>query len=295
MINNIKIKVLLEETAGEKENFVGEIILNNEDKIKQYEECKKKIRDGIKGMIEMVEQEKEENQITKEWETLLIPKEWETSLIPEQDNNEINRGEMELRQQPVEILTPEEGGLQEMEEDETELSEPEDGPKINRKRKLLNYQETLLENYQRILLELSTPTERTVEEENETDNIGNDLTKRYIRANRSSRRAMKEWYEYGRIFVGRMEEIKNGNRRKIKEQTARKKLYKEIKGNLVGETSLSAIKVNTQRALKIYDLFHKIGIDKINRIKSCSRDNLATLRTEEINKLIEYFREKEGR
>ena len=28
-------------------------------------------------MIEMVEQEKEENQITKEWEILLIPKEWE--------------------------------------------------------------------------------------------------------------------------------------------------------------------------------------------------------------------------
>ena len=97
MINNIKIKVLLEETIGDKENFIGEIILNNKDKIRQYEECKKKIRDGIKGMIEMVEQEKEENQITEEWETLLIPKEWETSLIPEQDNNEINRGEMELR------------------------------------------------------------------------------------------------------------------------------------------------------------------------------------------------------
>ena len=30
-------------------------------------------------------------------------------------------------------------------------------------------------------------------------------------------------------------------------------------------------------------------------IKSCSRDNLATLRTEEINKLVEYFREKNGR
>jgi len=64
------------------------------------------------------------------------------------------------------------------------------------------------------------------------------------------------------------------------------------KGNLVEETSLSAIKVNTQRTLEIYDLFHKIGIDKINRIKSCSRDNLATLRTEEINKLVEYFKEK---
>ena len=58
MINNIKIKVLLEETAGEKENFVEEIILNNEDKIKQYEECKKENQRWIKGMIEMVEQEK---------------------------------------------------------------------------------------------------------------------------------------------------------------------------------------------------------------------------------------------
>src|SRR6266536_3498497 len=194
MINNLKIKVLLEDTAGGKENFLGEIKLNNEDKIKQYEECKKKIRDGIKGMIEMVEQEKEENRIIKEWETsltkemetLLVPitiltpeeglqkmaeqeevenqitKERGTLLTPEQDNDEINMDEMGLRQQPVEILTPEGGGLQEMEEDETELSELEDGPKINRKRKLLNYQETLLENYQRILLELSTPTERTV-------------------------------------------------------------------------------------------------------------------------------------
>ena len=65
MINNLKIKVLLEDTAGRKENFFGEIILNNKDKIKRYEECKKKIIDGIKGMIEMVEQEKEENWITK--------------------------------------------------------------------------------------------------------------------------------------------------------------------------------------------------------------------------------------
>jgi len=264
MINNLKIKVLLEDTAGGKENFLGEIKLNNEDKIKQYEECKKKIRDGIKGMIEMVEQEKEENQITKEWETsltkelekLLVPitiltpeeeglqemaeqekeesqiliKERGTLLTPEQDNDEINIGEMGLRQQPVEILTPEGEGLQEMEEDETELSELEDGPKINRKRKLLNYQEILLENYQRILLELSTPTERTVEEENEMDNIGNDLTKRYIRANRSSRRAMKEWYEYGRIFMERMEEIKNGNRRKIKNKTPDRNYIKKLKG-----------------------------------------------------------------
>jgi len=90
MINNLKIKVLLEDTAGGKENFLGEIKLNNEDKIKQYEKCKKKIRDGIKGMIEMVEQEKEENRITKERGIL---------LTPEQDNDEINMGEMGLRQQ----------------------------------------------------------------------------------------------------------------------------------------------------------------------------------------------------
>src|SRR6266536_3589817 len=104
MINNLKIKVLLEDTAGEKENFLGEIKLNNEDKIKQYEECKKKIRDGIKGMIEMVEQEKEENRIIKEWETSLT-KELETLLVP------------------LTILTPEEEGLQEMAEQEKEESQ----------------------------------------------------------------------------------------------------------------------------------------------------------------------------
>ncbi len=284
MINNIKIKVLLEETIGDKENFIGEIILNNKDKIRQYEECKKKIKDGIKGMIEMVEQEKEESRITKEQGTL---------LTPEQDNDEINIRRMGLKQQPVITLIPEEEGLQEIGEDEMELSELEDGPRIRINKK--EEKGKILTNYQKVLWELSTPTERTVEEGNEKDNIGNDLTKRYIRANRSSRRAMKEWYEYGRIFMGRMEEIKNGNKRKIKEQTARQKLYKEIKRNLIGETSLSAIKVNTQRALKIYDLFHRIGIEKINRIKLCSRDNLATLRTEEINKLVEYFKEKEGR
>src|SRR6266536_495076 len=187
-------------------------------------------------MIEMVEQEKEENRITKEWETSLT-KELEKLLVPITILTPEEEGLQEMAEQEKEesqILIKERGTLltpeQDNEEDETELSELENNPKIIRKRKLLNYQEVLLENYQRILLELSTPAERTVEEQNEMDNIGNDLTKRYIRANRSSRRAMKEWYEYGRIFMERMEEIKNGNRRKIKNKPPDRNYIKKLKG-----------------------------------------------------------------
>jgi len=57
--------------------------------------------------------------------------------------------------------------------------------------------------------------------------------------------------------------------------------------------NLEAIKRRTRKAMKIYDLFSKIGPEKINRIKECSITNFGKLTRPEIGEMIKHFEQME--
>ncbi len=72
-------------------------------------------------------------------------------------------------------------------------------------------------------------------------------------------------YSYGKKFEKGVQEIIAKDN--VSDQTARKQLFQDIMKHLSGIT-LETLRKRTQRAIKIYKLFEKIGIDRIKNIKS---------------------------
>ena len=151
-------------------------------------------------------------------------------------------------------------------------------------------------NYQKVLKELTTVNEIIMNNNNENKEINkgvSELIKGYMithEPNRTKRETIQYWYRYGQEFKEKLEEIKNGKECKIPDHIARRQLYLGIKNKGIEKVTLSTIKTRTQNSLKVYDLFSKIGPEKIERIKNCSWNNLAKLSRPEIENLIELFK-----
>ncbi|CAG8757229.1 2121_t:CDS:1, partial [Racocetra fulgida] len=81
------------------------------------------------------------------------------------------------------------------------------------------------------------------------------------------------WYKYAIGYNQRVKEFLN-NDRKLNLNSAKTIAYKEIINHL-SYVSIDALKKRTQRAFVIYDLFKAIGVDKIERIKSYTANQIA--------------------
>ena len=154
-------------------------------------------------------------------------------------------------------------------------------------------------NYQKVLKELTTVNEIIMNNNNENKEINkgvSELIKGYMithEPNRTKRETIQYWYRYGQEFKEKLEEIKNGKECKIPDHIARRQLYLGIKNKGIEKVTLSTIKTRTQNSLKVYDLFSKIGPEKIDRIKNCSWNNLAKLSRPEISEMIKHFEQME--
>ena len=154
-------------------------------------------------------------------------------------------------------------------------------------------------NYQKVLKELTTVNEIIMNNNNENKEINkgvSELIKGYMitdETNRTKRETIQHWYRYGQEFKEKLEEIKNGKECKIPDHIARRQLYQRIKNKGIEKVTLSTIKTRTQNSLKVYDLFSKIGPEKIDRIKNCSWNNLAKLSRPEISEMIKHFEQME--
>ncbi|CAG8647292.1 1424_t:CDS:1, partial [Scutellospora calospora] len=67
------------------------------------------------------------------------------------------------------------------------------------------------------------------------------------------------YFAFGKKFKERLAEYMKDN----KEHRSQRKLYKEVKKQLLSNLSKNAIEKRIERARKIYNLFSSIGEDKI--------------------------------
>src|SRR6266496_3041781 len=93
-------------------------------------------------------------------------------------------------------------------------------------------------------------------------------------------------YSYGKKFEKGVQEIIAKDN--VSDQTARKQLFQDIMKHLSGIT-LETLRKRTQRAIKIYKLFEKIGIDRIKNIKSYSADSISKFTKPQIQIILDYF------
>ncbi|GBB94382.1 hypothetical protein RclHR1_02650008 [Rhizophagus clarus] len=85
------------------------------------------------------------------------------------------------------------------------------------------------------------------------------------RATKAIQEEISCWYYCGKAYEERVEEIKNA-RRGVSDQSERNQVYDDTMEHLPGGFTKDTLRKKTQRAVKIYKLFRKIGVDKIKRI-----------------------------
>ncbi|GBC35586.1 uncharacterized protein OCT59_029922 [Rhizophagus irregularis] len=112
------------------------------------------------------------------------------------------------------------------------------------------------------------------------------------------------WYHYGRNFVFQLEVLCDKN--KIGEKKARGLIYDEVvkqvnilrkkrsqdTGVPLPDITRDGLRKKTQRAEKIYKLLEKIGLDKIQYIKSYSANEISKFTNDEIQKIMDHFSNK---
>ncbi|CAG8551398.1 10756_t:CDS:2, partial [Racocetra fulgida] len=137
----------------------------------------------------------------------------------------------------------------------------------------------------RELLTINNNTEMmdiSFDEEQNNENInGPSLAYLYVSACRTKESTIKNtqveilsWYKFAEKFDNRVKEILANQRIAIK--TAKTEAYKEILKRLPG-IKLETLRKRTQKANTIYTLFKYVGIDKIDRIRSYSANEISNL------------------
>src|ERR1044071_3696818 len=154
---------------------------------------------------------------------------------------------------------------------------------------------------QGLLQELSTPVRGESIENNEVAEDDSEasmpktlacLFQKACRAETRATKAIQEeiscWYYYGKAYEERVEEIKNA-RRGVSDQSARNQVYDDTMEHLPGGFTKDTLRKKTQRAVKIFKLFRKIGVDKIKRVISYSANAISKLTASQIRSIEQHF------
>ncbi|CAB4429816.1 unnamed protein product [Rhizophagus irregularis] len=94
------------------------------------------------------------------------------------------------------------------------------------------------------------------------------------------------WYLYAKEFLIIVKDIMANDR--VGEKKAKGQIYDFIVQQLPN-TKRDNLCKQTQRAIKIFDLFEKIGIDKIRYIKTYSANSISKITNTDLQKVIDYF------
>ena len=149
--------------------------------------------------------------------------------------------------------------------------------------------------------ELSFPindNERTNEQNGEIDDI-KKLVEKYLDLGDMNSRMIWKYYYLGQGFERKVVEKKNQERKKS-DQTVRKELYDEMMKLLVKEKENDKEKKDKRKALKekirgavmIYELFIKIGQERINNVKETAVRTIIKLTNAQKDQIIKDFGKK---
>ena len=310
-VTNVEVKLNEEETRicegiikriQENSKRIREINMENTEGVSDYTDGINEIMEEVMGNeIEINEEDinnmEEVNETIRKYGNSFIKEIFEEIMKEgkKEENNENNENYEEIQEKN------DEGNSSE------ELSELEDEPpKENRKRRREDEsQETRKRNrterksrtIEKLIQELEIPVfeEENIEEETEEDTEGSEiriLIRMFYGIEKVNRKQIKEWFNYGRRFEQNVEETKNRSRKRIADQTARGKVYEEMKKQMPGIVTKEALRKRTQGAVKVYEIFMEIGREKINRIKDCTVDTIIKLNREEIKQIKNHFRRK---
>ncbi|PKY63055.1 hypothetical protein RhiirA4_490817 [Rhizophagus irregularis] len=125
------------------------------------------------------------------------------------------------------------------------------------------------------------------------------LVEKYLDLGDMNSKVIWKWFYLGRDFEQKVNRRIDQEREKS-EQTVRKEIYNEMMEFLMKENEDDEIKKNKKKALKekmrgakvIYELFMKIGQERINNVKETNVTTIIKLTTSQKNQIIKDFKKK---
>ena len=105
-----------------------------------------------------------------------------------------------------------------------------------------------------------------MEEREDTDDLYNlyvKITNAEGKSGQANQEVIRSYYYFGKALWGRFEE----HRLLHLEHEAQKRVNEEVRQQLPINVSNDALRKTTQMARRIYDIFSRIGEDKIERLK----------------------------
>ncbi|PKY60062.1 hypothetical protein RhiirA4_483328 [Rhizophagus irregularis] len=125
------------------------------------------------------------------------------------------------------------------------------------------------------------------------------LVEKYLDLRDINSRVIWKWFYLGRDFEQKVNRRINQEREKS-EQTVKKEIYNEMMEFLMKKNEDDEIKKNKKKALKekirgakvIYELFMKIGQERINNVKETNVTTIIKLTVSQKNQIIKDFRKK---
>src|SRR5215469_4666138 len=103
---------------------------------------------------------------------------------------------------------------------------------------------------------------------------------------KANQKEILSWYLYAEKFLIMVKDnMANG---KVGEKKAKGQVYDFIIQQLP-DTKRDTLCRQTQRAIKIFNLFEKIGIDKVQYITTYSANSISKITNEELQQVINHF------
>ena len=93
---------------------------------------------------------------------------------------------------------------------------------------------------------------------------------------------IRTYYLFGEALSRRLDQLKKTN----EEHVAQEMVNDEVRKQLPKEVTKNALRKRTEKARKIYDLFRRIGADKIQRVRSFSASRIAKLSGVKIDYIV---------
>ncbi|KAF0460899.1 hypothetical protein F8M41_000529 [Gigaspora margarita] len=154
--------------------------------------------------------------------------------------------------------------------------------------------------FEGLLLELTTITTtfnetitsiQNINQDNKSlKSVGEMLAKLYqdawiqeIEEKKIIQKTIRSWYDYAEQFENYVSKLVDTG---IKNKTARSQIYDEIEPFILSNSMRNNLRVKTHKARKIYKLFKGVGVDKIERVKRYSADQISYINMDRIQLLI---------
>jgi len=256
-----------------------EILINGEEDMEKYEKLKEQIKEFVKEMKykKIEELGTSNNEVTEDEEMSESENESSEESNELEEDKDISNSGINSRKRS---------------RDSTEGKPVESGNKrvkMNEKRWLKEK-----EKLDEFIEEVKVPNDEMEKEViiEEANIEVKDIVEQYFKVENIRSEAVRKWYKLGELIEVKVRQNMSRDKRKKNKEKERKNIVKKVTDEIEkeGEMKRKSINDKLEKALKVYELFEKIGMEKMDRIREAKVTTVTNMTKRGFEYVESYFK-----